>query len=85
MRSADSPALGRRMCLRAEALIAAGAEAGLPEEVLEPMVTQLLSGSSALLTARGDPAGLREAVTSPGGTTAAGLNVFNEQGLRPCG
>ena len=45
------------------------------------MVTQLLSGSSALLTAE-DPAGLREAVTSPGGTTAAGLNVFNEQGLR---
>ncbi len=66
----------------AEALIAAGAEAGLPKEVLEPMVTQLLSGSSALLTARGNPAGLREAVTSPGGTTAAGLNVFNEQGLR---
>jgi pyrroline-5-carboxylate reductase len=66
----------------AEALIAAGAQAGLPEEVLEPMVTQLLSGSSALLAAQGNPAGLREAVTSPGGTTAAGLNVFNEQGLR---
>jgi len=66
----------------AEALIAAGAEAGLPEEVLEPMVTKLLSGSSALLAARGNPAALREAVTSPGGTTAAGLNVFDEQGLR---
>ena len=66
----------------AEALIAAGSEAGLPEEVLEPMVTQLLSGSSALLAAQGNPAGLREAVTSPGGTTSAGLNVFNEQGLR---
>ena len=44
------------------------------------MVTQLLSGSSAKLTARGDPLDC-EAVTSPGGTTAAGLNVFNEQGL----
>ena len=66
----------------AEALIAAGADADLPEEVLEPMVTQLLSGSSALLAARGNPARLREAVTSPGGTTAAGLNVFNEHGLR---
>ena len=66
----------------AEALIAAGAEADLPAEVLEPMVTQLLSGSSALLAAQGNPAGLREAVTSPGGTTAAGLNVFNDQGLR---
>lgn len=65
----------------AESLIAAGGAAGLPVEVLEPMVTQLLTGSAALLTAEGNPGALREAVTSPGGTTAAGLAVFNELDL----
>ena len=66
----------------AESLIAAGGAAGLPDQVLEPMVTQLLTGSAALLAAEGDPGALREAVTSPGGTTAAGLAVFNEMNLQ---
>jgi len=61
----------------AEALIGAGAAAGLPVELLESMVTDLLVGSAALLAERGDPAGLRAAVTSPGGTTAAGLEVLD--------
>ena len=65
----------------AEALIAAGAAAGLPQDMLESMVTQLLSGSAALLAAQGNPSGLREAVTSPGGTTAAGLGELNENGF----
>ena len=65
----------------AEALIAAGGAAGLPDDVLESMVTQLLVGSATLLAAEGDPAGLREAVTSPGGTTAAGLKVLDENGF----
>jgi pyrroline-5-carboxylate reductase len=64
-----------------EALIAAGGAAGLPDDVLESMVTQLLVGSATLLAAEGDPAGLREAVTSPGGTTAAGLKVLDENGF----
>lgn len=63
----------------AEALIAAGRAAGLPEAVLEPMVTQLLTGSASLLAAEGNPSALREAVTSPGGTTAAGLGVLSER------
>ena len=46
------------------------------------MVTQLLVGSAALLDARGDAAALRAAVTSPGGTTAAGLRVLEERGVR---
>ncbi|MBL6634687.1 MAG: pyrroline-5-carboxylate reductase [Ilumatobacteraceae bacterium] len=66
----------------AESLIAAGGAAGLPDQVLEPMVTQLLTGSAGLLAAEGNPGALREAVTSPGGTTAAGLAVFNEMDLQ---
>jgi len=65
----------------AEALIAAGRGVGLPEELLEPMVTRLLLGSARLLADRGDPAALRRAVTSPGGTTAAGLAQFAERDL----
>ena len=40
-------------------------------------MADLLVGSAALLADRGDPAGLRAAVTSPGGTTAAGLEVLD--------
>jgi pyrroline-5-carboxylate reductase len=65
----------------AESLIEAGLAAGLPADLVEPMVTQLLVGASALLAERGDPAALRVAVTSPGGTTAAGLAVLDEKDL----
>jgi pyrroline-5-carboxylate reductase len=68
--------------LAAEALVEAGVTAGLPRETVEPMVTQLLVGSSKLLAERGDPAGLRAMVTSPGGTTAAGLRVLEERATR---
>lgn len=68
--------------LVAEALIDAGVAAGLDRSLVEPMVTQLLVGSSALLADRGDPAALRVMVTSPGGTTASGLAVLDELGVR---
>lgn len=68
--------------LLAEALIDAGLDGGLAPQDVEAMVAQLLVGSSALLAERGDPAGLREMVTSPNGTTAAGLRVLDERGLR---
>jgi pyrroline-5-carboxylate reductase len=68
--------------LVAEALIEAGVLAGLARPTVEQMVTQLLVGSSALLADRGDPAGLRAMVTSPGGTTAAGLRVLEDRELR---
>lgn len=66
----------------AEALIEAGVAAGLAQPIVEQMVTQLLVGSAALLADRGDPASLREMVTSPGGTTAAGLRVLEDSDLR---
>lgn len=68
--------------LIAEALIDAGVLAGLPRATVEPMVSQLLVGSAALLAERGDPAALRAMVTSPGGTTAAGLRVLEQHAVR---
>lgn len=68
--------------LIAEALVEAGVLNGLDRATSETLVTQLLVGSAALLAARGDPARLRAMVTSPGGTTAAGLQVLEEHGVR---
>lgn len=68
--------------LIAEALIDAGVLAGLSRPVSEALVTQLLVGSAALLAERGDAAQLRAMVTSPGGTTAAGLRRLEEHGVR---
>jgi pyrroline-5-carboxylate reductase len=68
--------------LVAEALMDAGVVAGLPRTVVEDMVAQLLVGSAALLAERGGPADLRAMVTSPGGTTAAGVRVLEERAVR---
>lgn len=68
--------------LIAEALMDAGVVAGLPRAQAEAMVTQLLVGSAALLADRGDPAALRAMVTSPGGTTAAGVSVLERRAVR---
>ncbi|MBI5089228.1 MAG: pyrroline-5-carboxylate reductase [Actinobacteria bacterium] len=68
--------------LVAEALIDAGVLAGLSRQVAESLVTQTLVGSAALLRDRGDAAQLRAMVTSPGGTTAAGLRRLEEHSVR---
>jgi pyrroline-5-carboxylate reductase len=65
--------------LIAEALIDAGVEVGLPRPLVTALTTQLFVGSSALLAERGDAAALRRMVTSPGGTTAAGLAVLDDR------
>jgi len=58
----------------AEALIAAGVAEGLPAETAEALVRQLFLGAGTLLAESSDsPTRLRENVTSPNGTTAAGL------------
>jgi pyrroline-5-carboxylate reductase len=69
--------------LVAEALIEAGVLAGLPRDVSAQLAIQTLLGSATLL-ARGDdgPEALRAAVTSPGGTTAAGLRTLEQHGVR---
>lgn len=67
----------------AESLIEAGVHLGLPRPVAARLVEQTLVGSSLLLQGSDEhPAVLREQVTSPGGTTAAALAVFEADGLR---
>ena len=69
--------------LVAEALIDAGVLVGLPRDVSTTLAVQTLLGSARLLAESGDtPEVLRAAVTSPGGTTAAGLRVLESAGLR---
>ncbi|MEJ7799746.1 MAG: pyrroline-5-carboxylate reductase dimerization domain-containing protein, partial [Ilumatobacter sp.] len=68
--------------LIAEALMDAGVVAGLSRTDAEAMVAQLLVGSAALLADRGDPGALRAMVTSPGGTTAAGVSVLERRAVR---
>ncbi|MCU1388008.1 MAG: proC [Ilumatobacteraceae bacterium] len=66
----------------AEALMDAGVLAGLARSTAEALVTQLFLGSAEMLSQRGNPAMLRTQVTSPGGTTAAGLKVLEDHALR---
>ncbi len=69
--------------LFAEALIEAGVLAGLSRDVSERLSVQTLLGAATLLSTSEDgPEALRAAVTSPGGTTAAGLRVLEQHGVR---
>jgi pyrroline-5-carboxylate reductase len=66
-----------------EALIDAGVLAGLPRDVAETLAIGTVAGAGRLLVETGDgPAELRAAVTSPGGTTAAGLRALEQAGTR---
>jgi pyrroline-5-carboxylate reductase len=68
--------------LVAEAMVEAGVLMGLPRDVSVKLATQTLLGASTLL-AEGRPAAeLRGDVTSPGGTTAAGLRALEDGGVR---
>lgn len=67
--------------LVAEALVDAGVEAGLGEGLAEKLVVEAAAGTGALMRIR-RPADLRVAVTSPGGSTEAGLEALEREGAR---
>lgn len=64
-----------------EALIEGGIKTGLDPADARTLAIQTMLGTARLLETGMDPAKLREMVTSPGGTTAAGLKVFSERGF----
>lgn len=59
-----------------EALEAAATSYGLNQDQARKLVTKMVTGSAAMLEAGNSPSYLREQVTSPGGSTAAGLKVL---------
>ncbi|HEX6021909.1 MAG TPA: pyrroline-5-carboxylate reductase, partial [Solirubrobacter sp.] len=68
--------------LVAEAMADAGVLAGLPRDLSETLAFETVYGAAKLLRESEDgPAALRAAVTSPGGTTAAGLRELERSGL----
>ncbi len=69
--------------LLAEAMAEAGVLNGLSRQDAVALANQTVAGAGALLQAgRGSATELREQVTSPGGTTAAALQVLERGGLR---
>jgi pyrroline-5-carboxylate reductase len=67
--------------LLAEAMAQAGTAAGLPAALAEKLARETVAGSGELLHRSPEPAAtLRRNVTSPGGTTAAALEVLMGDG-----
>lgn len=67
----------------AEGLIAGGIAAGLPTDLVVALTYQTLTGAAAMLQETGDsPEHLRAQVTSPGGTTLAGLTELEARGFK---
>jgi pyrroline-5-carboxylate reductase len=67
--------------LFAEAMTDAGVKMGLTEDTASELAAQTFIGTGKLLETGMPPNKLREMVTSPGGTTAAGLRAFEERGF----
>ncbi len=66
-----------------EALRLAGCKLGLPEDLALELAVQTMAGSAEMLQQKiASPEELRIAVTSPGGTTAAALEVLERANFR---
>lgn len=63
-----------------EALVTAGRELGLSAPVAKRLAVATAAGAAAM-AAEDEPAGLRERVTSPGGTTERALTILAERGF----
>lgn len=71
------------LALVVEALSDGGVKAGLPRPLALALATETLSGTAALLEQTGEhPAQVKDRVSSPGGTTIAGLSVLEQRGVR---
>jgi pyrroline-5-carboxylate reductase len=68
--------------LALEALIEGGVQAGMPRDIARQFADGALHAASALIAAGHAPEDLRKAITSPGGTTAAGLYALEERAVR---
>jgi pyrroline-5-carboxylate reductase len=69
------------LALAVEAIAEAGAENGLDRGLARELVVETTAGTAALLRVR-HPADVRRAVTSPGGSTEAGLDALDRAGVR---
>ena len=67
-----------------EALTSGGVWAGLPKPIAQQLAVQTVKGTVAMIEKNPDKAieDLRHAVTSPGGTTIAGLAALERHGVR---
>ena len=69
--------------LLAEAQIDAGVRQGLSAQLAAELMTATMSGSAALIEAKGyDTLTVRREVTSPGGSTVRGLDALERAGIR---
>lgn len=66
-----------------DALADAGVRAGLGRQMAITLASQTLLGAAKMVIETGEhPAKLRDMVTSPGGTTIAGIHILEQRGVR---
>ena len=70
------------LALFIEALVEGGMKMGLKKDDASALAVQTAIGTSKLLDTGMSPSVLRKMVTSPGGTTEAGLKVFENEKLK---
>lgn len=71
------------IALLIEAMVSAGLRVGIPRDISLKLATKTLTGTADLLSKNGvHPAELRDLVTTPAGTTIAGIYELEKGGLR---